>query len=574
MPSNPNPKISVILPVKNAPETLSAAVDSVLGQTFGDWELLLILDGSDAGTREAVKRLGNDPRLKIIAHDECGGISQRLNEGVAQARGEFIARMDADDICYPARLGKQLEFLENNPETDLVGSSALFFDPLGEPLGVLPVRERHEDICSDIFGGIRLAHPTWMGRREWFLKNRYDSRYDGVEDQELLLRACFKSRYANLPEVLLAYRENHGLAKSIGKRLVMARAQVNFLNIRNYWSSLGTMVWNSSLRIIADTAFFLSKMPQFHRRLCPATHEQTIEWHRLWTNTVARPNGNGFLPLVSVTMPVFNNAATLGPAIRSILAQTYGHWELLILDDGSTDGGVDLALSFADPRISVLVDGRKIKTPARLNQGTGLAHGKYLARMDADDLSFPERFSEQVAFLEAHPKVDLCATGVVVFNTKGEIIGSNRMHMNHHAICGAPYDGFSMAHGSWMGRIEWFQANPYDALMVRAQDQELLYRTYAKSCFACIPMLLFGYREDRNFKKMLRSRVYFVRGVLRNAMRDGKWMDVCRVLARQLLKTVGDFLNLKLGMKAFRNTLSPLPASAEKKWKSFQTEVD
>jgi glycosyltransferase involved in cell wall biosynthesis len=113
----------------------------------------------------------------------------------------------------------------------------------------------------------------------------------------------------------------------------------------------------------------------------------------------AAMNTHGSQPLVSVGMPVRNCGKTLRAAIRSILWQTYPRWELLILDDASTDKTVEIARSFDDSRIKVLVDGVRRGLPARLNEAIFQSNGQYLARMDGDDVAYPERLERQIRFL-------------------------------------------------------------------------------------------------------------------------------------------------------------------------------
>src|SRR4051794_36827493 len=112
-------------------------------------------------------------------------------------------------------------------------------------------------------------------------------------------------------------------------------------------------------------------------------------------------------PLVSIGMPVRNNEKTLGVAVRSIVRQTYPQWELLLINDGSTDGTLEVARGFCDERIRVIDEPESRGLPARLNQAVAAARGEYFARMDGDDLSYPERLERQVAYLQAHPEVDL-----------------------------------------------------------------------------------------------------------------------------------------------------------------------
>src|SRR5690348_1576876 len=114
-------------------------------------------------------------------------------------------------------------------------------------------------------------------------------------------------------------------------------------------------------------------------------------------------------PLITIGMPVRNCERTVAAAIRSILNQTCGNWELLIIDDESEDNTVEVASWFRDQRIHLLSGNVHAGLPARLNQAVRRGSGKYFARMDGDDISFPQRLERQVAYLEARPEVDLLA---------------------------------------------------------------------------------------------------------------------------------------------------------------------
>jgi hypothetical protein len=129
--------------------------------------------------------------------------------------------MDGDDICYPHRLETQLAFLHENPDVDLVGAGSMVFSSDGSPRGPRSWPGGHEELTANpLLNGIPVAHPTWMGRRSWFLRFPYDPRANGWEDQEVLLRGHTSSRYANLPDVLLGYREDQiKLRRSVETRL-------------------------------------------------------------------------------------------------------------------------------------------------------------------------------------------------------------------------------------------------------------------------------------------------------------------------------------------------------------------
>lgn len=231
-------------------------------------------------------------------------------------------------------------------------------------------------------------------------------------------------------------------------------------------------------------------------------------------------------PLISILMPVFNNAETLMIAVRSMVEQSCTDWELLLIDDGSTDGTAALALQIRDPRVRVIVDGAGNQgLAARLNHGVDLARGRYIARMDGDDISYPERLQRQVEFLTAHPKVDLVGCGMVIFKGKGELVGLQLARRTHEEICGSPVRSCLLPHATWMGRAEWFRANRYDSSRLRAEDRELLLRTRLSSCFAGIPEPMYGYRVNKvSLRKNSLARFTYLKALLEDGVRHHQWM--------------------------------------------------
>ncbi len=201
------------------------------------------------------------------------------------------------------------------------------------------------------------------------------------------------------------------------------------------------------------------------------------------------------MPEISVLLPVRDGARTLALAMASVLAQSFGDFELLVLDDGSVDASPDIALGFGDPRVRLLRDGVKRGLAARLNQGIDAAKGRYIARMDADDVCFPERFAHQVERLDSESALDLVACKMLDFDESGAATGLRPSRLSHEALCARPWSGIYLGHPSWMARAEWFRRYRYRTPeMVRAQDQELLLRAYPHSRFAALDEVLLGYR--------------------------------------------------------------------------------
>jgi glycosyltransferase involved in cell wall biosynthesis len=219
-------------------------------------------------------------------------------------------------------------------------------------------------------------------------------------------------------------------------------------------------------------------------------------------------------PLITIAMPFFNSAATLELAVRSLLHQSYGKFELLLCDDGSDDHGLEIARSFHDPRVISWRDGRRRRLAARLNECIDRARGLYLARMDADDIAYPDRLARQVAFLADHPDIDLCSGGALVFTKGGQPLWRFSPAGEHARITRSPFRGFPLWHPVWMGRIEWFRRWRYKESAWLAQDQELLLRSYRSSRFANLPQVLLGYRRDRvSLSKLLRYKLLHIKYV-------------------------------------------------------------
>lgn len=211
-------------------------------------------------------------------------------------------------------------------------------------------------------------------------------------------------------------------------------------------------------------------------------------------------------PKITVLLPVHNGAGTLARAIHSILEQTYLDWELLVLEDGSTDNSLSIAQSFNDTRIQVISDGQHLGIVKRLNQGIQLSINQYIGRMDADDVAHPNRLEKQIKFLEANPSIDLVGTAVRVLDNKGQILGHGVFPIFHAQIVAQPWlKTISVAHPTWCGRTEWFRKWQYREF-VRNEDQELLLRAYAESIFANLPDVLLDYYETPSLAKKLTAR--------------------------------------------------------------------
>jgi glycosyltransferase involved in cell wall biosynthesis len=206
------PQISVCMPVYNAKRYLAEAVESILAQTYRDFEFLIIDDGSTDQSLAILERYAaQDARIRLSSRPNAGYVV-RLNEMVNAARGELIARMDADDIAMPERFARQLDFLNAHPEVVVVGCRTLAIDSDGDPIAEFCTIQNHEEIdrmhLEARHGGV-MSHPAAMIRASAIRTiGGYRAEYWPVEDMDLWLRLAEVGRLVNLPVRLLKYRQH------------------------------------------------------------------------------------------------------------------------------------------------------------------------------------------------------------------------------------------------------------------------------------------------------------------------------------------------------------------------------
>lgn len=225
------------------------------------------------------------------------------------------------------------------------------------------------------------------------------------------------------------------------------------------------------------------------------------------------------LPPVSIGIPFYNAERFLLDAIRSVFAQTHEDWELILMDDGSSDRSLEIARSVDDPRVRVYSDGKNKKLAARLNEIHALARHDFVARMDADDLMATDRIEKQLRLLMARPDVDLVTSGVCSISDDSVPYGM-RLPQQGHVL--SPYrvlsGGHGIVHAAVVGRAGWFKRNPYDPSDFWAEDYKLWVRSARNRdlSVAHIREPLYFYREEGSAttEKMLAGQ-RISRGVVR-----------------------------------------------------------
>lgn len=250
MQSLQKPRVTVLIPVHNAENFIKDTIQSILNQTFNNLEILIIDDFSTDNSIKIIRQI-KDRRIRIIQNKKNLGISDSLNKGLDSALGDFIARMDADDIAMPQRIERQLKYFDAHPEIDILGTGFKTFGNGMSRKVFLPVT--HEEIMLALAIENVFAHPTVMLKKEKLmnLDLRYRRDFDGAEDYDLWTRAAKILRTANLPEILLRYRI-HPHQTSFLKRIKQEELKKKI--IKNYIQELGLELTSEELEIHYEIA--------------------------------------------------------------------------------------------------------------------------------------------------------------------------------------------------------------------------------------------------------------------------------------------------------------------------------
>lgn len=215
-----NPRVSVIMPLYNAEKHLREAIDSILNQTFNDFEFIIIDDCSTDGTA-AILDSYEDTRIIRLRNSQNLGIVGALNRGLDAARGDYIARMDGDDISLPARFQEQVAYFDAHPEVGLLGTKYIYIDEQGQFLynGIEapPEPDTRGSVKWALLWKTAIQHPSAMIRREILEKHqlRYEMEFFTAEDYELWARIGHHAVVERLPGVYLYYRSNpHGISST------------------------------------------------------------------------------------------------------------------------------------------------------------------------------------------------------------------------------------------------------------------------------------------------------------------------------------------------------------------------
>jgi glycosyltransferase involved in cell wall biosynthesis len=230
-----SPTISVVMATFNDGLYISEAIDSILSQSFTDFEFIIINDGSSDNTLEIINQFAIiDPRIRVISR-ENQGLAISLNEGIAYASGQWIARMDADDISHPLRFERQLAWLDTH-DADVCGTWIQLFGQRNQ------LKKYHQEdylIKKELLFGSPIGHATVLMRRSKARQLQYDAQFDRAEDYDFFEKAAIAGwKFTNIPDLLYFYRFH---PKQTSTVLYQEQQRVSQQVRRRYWSSISAV---------------------------------------------------------------------------------------------------------------------------------------------------------------------------------------------------------------------------------------------------------------------------------------------------------------------------------------------
>ena len=535
-------RVSIIMPVYNGEIYLSEAIDSILRQTFTDWEFIIINEfGSNEKATEILHKYAQkDNRIVIVQNIKRLGISASMNIGIDKAQGEYIARMDGDDISLPERIEKQVAFMDANLD---VGMCGVKIHEFGTREINWSIETDKDQLATDILFYSPCVHPTVMFRKD--ILDKYDLRYNdsfsASEDYELFSRISAVSKIANLDEILFKYRiiESNTTFKvnNMGIPLYsqVITAQLEKMGINFSAEEIDLLSPHISLKgthgddvckklmkldLLLKKIFVANDVKKFYnkRTLSHTLYKrfreacQSVEWlcmdfdadkvkmiygSSLFSNKYFHAGYRlpvDFAPTVTVLMPTYNSEAYVAEAVMSVLKQDYDNFEFLIVNEfGSNDDTVRILNMFEDERIRIIQNTQRLGLADSLNVGIKEAKGKYIARLDADDLCTVDRFSLQVEFMENNPDYGVCGGWQHHFGVNTDFI--HKPPTTHDELKAHFMFRCELCHSTLMLRKSSFIDNKlfYDKNYA-AEDYELWTRAIHMIKFANLPHILGEYR--------------------------------------------------------------------------------
>jgi glycosyltransferase involved in cell wall biosynthesis len=556
--SQKKPRVSVIMPVYNGDRDIRQAIESVGYQSYQDWELIVIDDGSTDNTRQILAPYGDVIR---DIYQENQGVSTARNRGIQEAKGELIAFLDSDDYFLPDKLAEQVACFDAQPQLAIVNSGWQLVNPIGKKIADATMWELCPKLDLETWIVWKPVLPSaMMVSRKWLiLAGGFDPKLSTVEDIDLVLRiARLGGESVWLEKITVCYRQHQSSATSKTLKNVENMAQsFQFIYDRFFSQELPDhirelegearykyLVWlawqfyqaDFPLKTIEylEKSLFYSPFPpvetvynwichfdgysiSYGYPLDTYSLSNMPEWKELIEQVIAdraylqageknplpsskpRISSKDKTPQVSVIIPTYNSERYIKDAIESVLNQTYQDYEIIVIDDGSTDNTRQILEPYQG-RIRYIYQKNQGVSHAR-NRGLLEAKGELIAFLDADDYFLPEKLTEQVECFATQPDLGIVTSGWRLVNETGEKLSDvepwkycPKLDLENWIIWKPVLPSAMMFRREWLQRVGGF-----DSRFPPAEDVEMVLRLALLGCEAIfLPKITVNYRQHQN----------------------------------------------------------------------------
>ena len=413
-----NPKVVVIMPVYNGSNYMREAIDSALNQTYKNVEVVVINDGStDGGKTDTIAKSYGD-KIKYFVK-ENGGVSSALNFGIKYIQDNYkdayFCWLSHDDKYTPEKIEKEVKALKGHNKTTVVFSNFSLFDDKGT---IFAATHSEERIKEDQFKGIypvlkgMVNGDTILVHQDVFNKCGYfDEVNTNAADYRMWLKVFAEFDHVFLKEPLSLYRI-HDQQDTVKSPTYNEESDNFWLTAIDEIDDKKAKSWGVTLFKLYADLYIQMKNAGFNKAA-----EKAYD--------LAKKRFTKDQPSVSVLMPSYNSEKYLESSVNSLLSSDLGDFELIIIDDNSSDNTVKVAESLAekDFRIKVIKNPRNEGVAVSLNTGLDKMRGKYITRLDSDDTMLPSRLLKQFLLLESG-KYDFCATNINLIHENGNLFST------------------------------------------------------------------------------------------------------------------------------------------------------
>ncbi|MBN1796220.1 MAG: glycosyltransferase [Sedimentisphaerales bacterium] len=446
------PMVSIIIPTYNRCELVLQAIQSVQNQTFKDFEVLVIDDNSTDDTQKCITII-KDGRIHYLRNPRKG-ISSARNFGIENSKGKYISFLDSDDLWLPDKIEKQLEILSQD-ENLIVWSDASIIDAEGKEKGILLTerygakkRKKSGDIFLELLQGNFVSVQSIMLRRDITKKIKFDTSLIYADDYKFVIDLAQNFRYYFIPAPLVKYRihDNNVISKNpqlwikdlikiytkvtreqnkiIPRKLkakLFYRLSKHFL-IRNRRKFSRYYLWQA-FRQNPFKASYLRKLLQSFLVSTPIISVR-VEQVKKTEDAFMVKEQTTVMPCVSVVMTSYDHEVYLSESIESVLNQTFGDFELIIIDDSSRDRSKKIIENYAnqDPRVKAVYHSENRGIAKTLNEALEIAEGQYIAIAASDDLWLCDKLEKQMKFLNQNNNLVVWSDAYII-NAEGKDTG-------------------------------------------------------------------------------------------------------------------------------------------------------